>query len=92
MATSPKNKWLSAALDYIPSWIELQLRASQQPGCVVAIAFKDKVLLDQAFGVADLSTGEKSNPSPSVSCRLALEELHRRRRDETARARQTEAR
>ncbi len=62
MATSPKNKWLSAALDYIPSWIELQLRASQQPGCVVAIAFKDKVLLDQAFGVADLSTGEKLTP------------------------------
>jgi CubicO group peptidase (beta-lactamase class C family) len=62
MATSPKNKWLSAALDYIPSWIELQLRASQQPGCVVAIAFKDKVLLDQAFGVADLSTGERLTP------------------------------
>jgi CubicO group peptidase (beta-lactamase class C family) len=62
MATSPKNKWLSAALDYIPSWIELQLRASQQPGCVVAIAFKDKVLLDEAFGVADLSTGEKLTP------------------------------
>ena len=62
MATSPKTKWLSAALDYIPSWIELQLRASQQPGCVVAIAFKDKVLLDQAFGVADLSTGERLTP------------------------------
>lgn len=62
MATSPKSKWLIAALDYIPSWIELQLRASGQPGCVVAIAFKDKVLLDQAFGVADLSTGEKLSP------------------------------
>ena len=62
MASSPKTKWLSAALDYIPSWIELQLRASGQPGCVVAIALKDRVLLDEAFGVADLSTGEKLTP------------------------------
>jgi CubicO group peptidase (beta-lactamase class C family) len=45
-----------------PSWIELQLRASGQPGCVVAIASKDKVLLDRAFGVADRSTGEKLTP------------------------------
>jgi CubicO group peptidase (beta-lactamase class C family) len=62
MASSPKSKWLSAALGYIPSWIELQLRASGQPGCALAIALKDKVLLDQAFGVADLSTGEKLTP------------------------------
>jgi CubicO group peptidase (beta-lactamase class C family) len=62
MASSPQKKWLSAALDYIPAWIELQLRASGQPGCVVAIALKDRVLLDQAFGVADLSTGEKLTP------------------------------
>src|ERR1700733_15093145 len=52
MVSLSKNKWLSGALDYIPSWIELQLRASGQPGCAVAIALKDKVLLDQAFGVA----------------------------------------
>jgi CubicO group peptidase (beta-lactamase class C family) len=62
MVSLSKNKWLSGALDYIPSWIELQLRASGQPGCAVAIALKEKVLLDQAFGVADLSTGEKLTP------------------------------
>ena len=62
MVSLSKNKWLSGALDYIPSWIELQLRASGQPGCAVAIALKDKVLLDQAFGAADLSTGEKLTP------------------------------
>jgi CubicO group peptidase (beta-lactamase class C family) len=62
MASSPKNKWLSGAIDYIPAWIELQLRASGQPGCVVAIALKDRILLERAFGVADLSTGEKLTP------------------------------
>jgi CubicO group peptidase (beta-lactamase class C family) len=62
MASTSTDKWLSAAIDYIPSWIELQLRASGQPGCVVAIALKEKMLLEQAFGVADLSTGEKLTP------------------------------
>ena len=62
MASLSKDKWLSAAIDYIPAWIELQLRASGQPGCVVAIAFKDRILLEQAFGCADLSTGEKLTP------------------------------
>ena len=59
MASPSTDKWLSAALDYIPSWIELQLRASGQPACAVAIAFKDRIVLEQAFGIADLSTGEK---------------------------------
>jgi CubicO group peptidase (beta-lactamase class C family) len=62
MATSPKQESLRAAIDYIPSWIELQLRASGQPGCVIAIALKDRILLEQAFGIADLSTGEKLTP------------------------------
>jgi CubicO group peptidase (beta-lactamase class C family) len=62
MASPSTDKWLSAALDYIPSWIELQLRASGQPGCVVAIAHKDRIILEQAFGIADLSTGEKLTP------------------------------
>jgi CubicO group peptidase (beta-lactamase class C family) len=62
MAKSPKGRWLSAAIDYIPAWIELQLRASGQPGCVVAIASKDRIVLEQAFGVADLATGEKLTP------------------------------
>ena len=62
MVSLAKNKWLSAAIDYIPTWIELQLRASGQPGCAVAVALKDKVLLEQAFGAADLSTGEKLTP------------------------------
>jgi CubicO group peptidase (beta-lactamase class C family) len=35
---------------------------SGQPGCVVAIAFKDRIVLEQAFGCADLSTGERLTP------------------------------
>jgi CubicO group peptidase (beta-lactamase class C family) len=62
MSSLPKDKWLSAAIDYIPAWMELQLRASRQPGCVVAIAFKDQNLLERAFGCANLSSGERLTP------------------------------
>jgi CubicO group peptidase (beta-lactamase class C family) len=59
MKNPPVEKWLSAALDYIPQWLELQLRASGQPGCVIAVALKDRLLLERAFGFADLSTRER---------------------------------
>jgi CubicO group peptidase (beta-lactamase class C family) len=40
-------------LDYIPRWLEFQMRLHQQPGCVVAIAHRGRIVLEQAFGYAD---------------------------------------
>jgi CubicO group peptidase (beta-lactamase class C family) len=54
--------WQQAAIDYIPSWIEFQLRASQRPGCIIAIAHRGKVVAEHAFGYANLVTGEKLTP------------------------------
>jgi CubicO group peptidase (beta-lactamase class C family) len=54
--------WLQTAIEYIPSWMQFQMRASEQPGCIIAIAHRDDLLLEQAFGCADLSTGEKLTP------------------------------
>ena len=48
------DNWLRPALDYIPQWLEYQMRDTEQPGCVIAIADKGKVVLDRAFGYADL--------------------------------------
>ena len=52
------DKWVPAALDYIPRWLEYQMRQSEQPGCVIAIADTKsvgcKIVLEQAFGHADL--------------------------------------
>ena len=60
---SPKmTDWLNAALDYIPRWIDFQLRQAQQPGCSIAIAHKGELVLEQAFGVADLASGEALTP------------------------------
>ena len=56
------NRWLAAACDYIPQWLELQVRANDQPGCVLAIAHRGEVVLDRAFGVADVPRGTPLTP------------------------------
>src|SRR4029077_1531847 len=56
------DRWLTPALDYIPRWIEFQMQASQQPGCIVAVAHRDKIVLERAFGFANLETGEPLTP------------------------------
>ena len=54
--------WLRPAIGYIGDFIEFQLRASQQPGCIIAIAHRGEVVAEQAFGVANLATAEKLTP------------------------------
>jgi D-alanyl-D-alanine carboxypeptidase len=48
------DNWLKPALDYIPQWLEYQMRETEQPGCVIAIVHKGKVVLERAFGYADI--------------------------------------
>ena len=54
--------WLRSGIGYVVDWIEFQLRVSQQPGCIIAIAHRGKVVAEHAFGVANLDTGEKLTP------------------------------
>jgi CubicO group peptidase (beta-lactamase class C family) len=54
--------WLSSALDYIPDWLAFQMRTFEQPGCIVAIARRGRVVLERAWGAADLVTGEPLTP------------------------------
>jgi CubicO group peptidase (beta-lactamase class C family) len=56
------ESWLQPAIDYLSRWIEFQLRQSQQPGCIVAIAHRGKLVAEFAFGHANLDTGEKLTP------------------------------
>jgi CubicO group peptidase (beta-lactamase class C family) len=53
------DRWLPAALDYIPRWLEFQMESSQQPGCMIAVAHHGNVVLERAFGSANLKTGEE---------------------------------
>jgi D-alanyl-D-alanine carboxypeptidase len=48
------DDWLKPALDYIPQWLDYQMRESEQPGCVIAIVHKGRVVLERAFGHADI--------------------------------------
>jgi CubicO group peptidase (beta-lactamase class C family) len=60
MPTPPD--WLAPALAYIPPWLDHQMRVSEQPGCQIAVAWKGEVLLEAAFGHADLASGEALTP------------------------------
>lgn len=49
------QRWLGDALEYIPRWLALQMRQSEQPGCAIAIAHRGRLVMEQAFGHADLN-------------------------------------
>lgn len=56
------DRWLGAALDYAPKWIAHQMRISELPGCAVAVAHRGQVVLEAAFGHADLARGIALSP------------------------------
>ena len=56
------DPWVQPAIGYIRDWLEFQLRASQRPGCIIAIAHRGKIVAEHAFGHANLATGEKLTP------------------------------
>jgi D-alanyl-D-alanine carboxypeptidase len=48
------DDWLRPALDYIPQWLDYQMRETDQPGCVIAIIHQGQLVLEEAFGHADI--------------------------------------
>lgn len=52
------TSWIESGLRYAARWLEFQLRHHRQPGLAVAISHEGQIVLDEAFGVADLATGE----------------------------------
>ena len=53
------DRWLAAALDYLPRWLEHQLRITEQPGLQLAVAHHGRIVLEQAFGHADRAAGRR---------------------------------
>ena len=56
------DRWLKAALDYIPSISTTRCACSIIPGCVIAVVHRGKVIAEHAFGAANLATGEPLTP------------------------------
>ena len=57
------DKALAAALDYIPRWLSFQVEQSRQPGCAVAVRHNGGLVLDAAFGLADVKAAAKLTPA-----------------------------
>ena len=43
------DRWLEAAIDYIPRWLEFQIRATERPGVALAIHHGQRTVLDAAL-------------------------------------------
>ncbi len=56
------EKYLAPALAYIPQFFDYQMRASTQPGCSLAIAYKGQVVLERAYGFANAVSGAELTP------------------------------
>ena len=56
------DRWLAAALDYLPRWLQHQLRITEQPGLSLAVLKNGRMLLELALGHADLDRGVKLTP------------------------------
>ncbi|UYN93598.1 MAG: beta-lactamase family protein [Enhydrobacter sp.] len=56
------DRWLGAALEYIPSWLSYQVEHGQQPGALAAVVQRGKVVLECAAGQADTGSGERLTP------------------------------
>src|SRR5262249_53237976 len=54
--------WLDHALGYATERIAPQVRQWELPGCVIAAAHQGTLVIERAFGCADLSTGEQLTP------------------------------
>ena len=63
------SEWLPHALAYADSWLSHQMRVSEQPGCSVAIMHGGDLVLERAYGFADLA--EKTLLTPRHRFRVA---------------------
>ena len=55
--------WLADAARYAELWLEFQLRSTEQPGCVLAIAHEGTLVAERAFGRADLASAAALTPA-----------------------------
>ena len=39
-------KWLENALGYADQWLGFQMRLTRQPGCVIAVAHKERLVFE----------------------------------------------
>ncbi len=55
-------EWLPDAARYAEHWLGYQMRMTEQPGCVLAVAHEGKLVAERAFAAADLAAGTPLTP------------------------------
>jgi hypothetical protein len=69
--------WLESGLAYVRVWLAHQMRKTEQLGCSVAISYRGNIVLCEAWGSADLDTGETLTPEHRFRVVSPFKELHR---------------
>ena len=54
-----KKQTLDRSVDYIKSWLTFRYEREEVPGFVVAIAHKGQIIMNEAYGYADLEKKAK---------------------------------
>jgi CubicO group peptidase (beta-lactamase class C family) len=62
MSAPDTSDWLPHAIGYVADWLGFQMRVSELPGSVLAVAHRGQLTHEQAYGVADIGTGETLTP------------------------------
>jgi CubicO group peptidase (beta-lactamase class C family) len=62
MSAPDASGWLPHAIGYIADWLGFQMRLSELPGSVFAVAHRGELAHERAYGVADIGTGEPLTP------------------------------
>ncbi|WP_131115558.1 serine hydrolase domain-containing protein [Lichenihabitans psoromatis] len=57
------HEWLPEAVRYAEQWLGYQMRSNEQPGCVLAVVDGGDLVLERAFGIADIATGTPLTPA-----------------------------
>jgi CubicO group peptidase (beta-lactamase class C family) len=87
--------WLQPALAYVGTWLELQVRHAWLPRLSLAVAERGRVVLERAYAVANIATGEALTPEHrfrvashsktfTAAAIMKLREAGRLRLDDTA--------
>ena len=81
------DAWLKAAVNYIPAWLDYQMRLSGQPGCVPRHRVQGARRPGEGVRRCRCLHGAGADAAPSPPRGVPHEELHRGRGDEAPRSR-----
>ena len=72
MTAPDASGWLPHAIGYIADWLGFQMRISDLPGSVLAVAHHGQLTYERAYGVAE-RVADRNDPVADARASLAKE-------------------